>query len=124
MKKNLLLAITALLLTFANIAVAFGAVSLPDDLHPEYAPVAKVTGNVADYGNYFLQLTAGGLLYLAAPVAVLFIAIGGFRYVISHGDQNQMEGAKKTLEWAIIGLVIIILAWAIVRAVIGAITSV
>lgn len=117
---------------FATIAVTFvllattfltasAQVQLNPDLHPDYAPVVSLgtQAGPADYGNYFLQLIAGGLLYLAGPIAILVIAIAGLRYVTSHGEQNAMEGAKKTLEFAIIGLIVIMLSYAAVRAVIG-----
>jgi hypothetical protein len=41
--------------------------------------------------------------------------------VISHGDQTQMENAKKTITMAIVGLLIIIVSYAIVRNVINVI---
>jgi len=120
MKKLFASIITGFVLMAGIIPVASAAgVQIDPNLHPEYAPVVIISGGTeADYGNYFLQLIAGGLLYLAGPVAILFIAFSGFQYVTSHGDQNALESAKKTLEWAIIGLVVIILAYAIVRVVI------
>lgn len=118
MKK--LLTIIGILITLGTTApAAMAAVELDPNLHPEYAPVVVLKGgNEADYGNYFLQLIAGGLLYLAGPTAILIIAISGLRYVTSHGDENAMEGAKKTLEWAIIGLIVIILSYSVIRVVI------
>ncbi len=119
MKK--LLATTGLLFTLllAAAPLASAQVEINPDLHPVYAPIVVIPkGNAATYGNYYLQLIAGGLLYLAGPVAILIIATAGLRYVTSHGDQNALEGAKKTLEWAIIGLIVIIFAYAIVRVVI------
>ena len=96
------------------------AISLPEEFHPVYAPVVTIEGgDETSYGNYFLQLLAGSLIYLAAPTAVLIIAIGGLRYVTSHGDQTQMDGAKNTLKWATVGLIVIILSFAIVRGVIS-----
>lgn len=120
--------ITTILFLFAvmsaTIPSAIAAVQIDPQLHPEYAPVVVIKGGTeADYGNYFLQLIAGGLLYLAAPTAVLFIAVSGLRYVTSHGDENAMEGAKKTLTWAVIGLVVVIGAWAIVRIIIDTLVS-
>ena len=125
MKK--LLTTIGLIFTLMTIVmpIASARMGLPDELHPDYAPVVKLqkteAGGPADeaaYGNYFLQLIAGGLLYFAAPVTVLIIAVGGLRYVTSHGKQENIEGAKKTLEWAIIGLIIVMLSFAIVRVVI------
>lgn len=57
------------------------------------------------------------ILGISAAVAVLMIVIGGFRYIISAGDEKQSGAAKKTIINAVIGLVIIILAFAIVSVV-------
>lgn len=55
----------------------------------------------------------------AGSVAVIFIMIGGFRYVTSGGNEEQSEAGRKTLTTSVIGLVIIILAATIVRIVVS-----
>jgi len=57
------------------------------------------------------------LLPIVGLIAVLFIIIGGFRYITSAGNEEQAEGAKKTLTNAIIGLVIVILSYVIVAVI-------
>lgn len=57
------------------------------------------------------------MLLLAGSIAVIFIMIGGFRYLTSAGNEEQSEQGKKTLTTAVIGLVAIILAGVIVRIV-------
>jgi len=49
-------------------------------------------------------------LAFAGAVAVLFIVIGGVSYLTAFGNQEKAEQGKKTLTWAIIGLVFIFLA--------------
>ena len=46
-----------------------------------------------------------------------FLIIGGFKYVTSHGNEEQMEAAKKTVKAAIVGIVIIVMSYAIVAVV-------
>ncbi len=55
------------------------------------------------------------LSVVVGAVAVLMIIIGGFRYIVSGGDQNGVSGAKNTILYALIGLVIVIFAQVIVR---------
>lgn len=55
------------------------------------------------------------LLVIAGILAVLFIIIGGIRYILAHGNEEQAEAAKGTITHAVIGLVIIILSFVIVR---------
>src|SRR3989344_148682 len=54
------------------------------------------------------------LLYFAGAVAVVFLVIGGYQYVTSRGNEEAMEKAKKTITSAVIGIVIIVMAFAIV----------
>lgn len=75
------------------------------------------------FGSYILQMLAGGLITLAAPVAIIIIAASGLMAVISRGNQATMDKAKKTLTWAIIGLVVIIFSWVITRGVIDLVIS-
>ena len=58
------------------------------------------------------------ILYASGGAAVLFLVIGGIRYISSFGDQERMDGAKKTIKYAVIGLLAVILSFAIVTNVI------
>src|SRR5947209_5410765 len=48
-------------------------------------------------------------------VAVIMIMIGGFHYVTSGGSQEKVKKAKETLLYAIIGIIIVVLAQTIVK---------
>lgn len=63
------------------------------------------------------------LLAIAGLVAVIFLIVGGFRYIISGGNEETAETAKKTIINAIIGVVVIILAFVIVRVIANALVS-
>jgi hypothetical protein len=56
---------------------------------------------------------------LIGIVAVIMIIVGGFRYITSGGDSGRVGGAKNTLIYAIIGLVIVALAQIIVHFVLN-----
>lgn len=47
-------------------------------------------------------------------LAVLFIVIGGYRYITSSGDDKKAAQGKKTIQWALIGLAVALSAYAIV----------
>ncbi len=78
-----------------------------------------VAGSTNDYGVY--DGTAANVLkeafnlvyYIAGAIAVIMIIVGGLNYVTSSGDPGRMTKAKNTLLYAVIGLVVIIAAWAI-----------
>ena len=50
---------------------------------------------------------------------MIMLIIGGFRYVVSQGDQQQVQSAKNTILYAVVGIVVAILAYAAVNFVIG-----
>ncbi len=63
------------------------------------------------------------ILYIVGIIAVVMLIIGGIKYVISGGDSKKVTDAKNTVLYAIIGLVIAFLAFAIVNFVISALPS-
>jgi hypothetical protein len=60
---------------------------------------------------------------VVGAVSVIMIIIGGFRYIISNGDSNGVSGAKNTILYAIVGLVIVLFAQVIVRFVLTRVTT-
>lgn len=62
-------------------------------------------------------------LALAGLVAVLFLIIGGFRYITAAGNEEAGASAKKIITQAIIGIVIIILSFVIVRVISNALLT-
>lgn len=57
------------------------------------------------------------LIILSGTVAVFLILFGGIKFLTSSGDQQKVESAKKTITWAIIGLVVVLLSFMIVNIV-------
>ena len=70
----------------------------------------------------FKQVT-NTVLYIVGIIAVLMLIIGGIKYVVSGGDAKKVTDAKNTVLYAIIGLVICFLAFAIVNFVISALPT-
>lgn len=54
------------------------------------------------------------ILSFMALIAVIVIVIAGIRLVVSQGEEQEKDKAKKTIFYAIIGLIVILLAQAIV----------
>lgn len=55
------------------------------------------------------------MLFLIGMIAVLMIVIAGFRFVTSNGDSNTVSSAKNTIIYAVIGIVVAVMAYAIVN---------
>lgn len=62
------------------------------------------------FGNLILWA-----LIFAGIAALVFIIFSGIKFITSSGDQKQVEGARKILTYAIAGLVLILLSFAILR---------
>ncbi len=62
------------------------------------------------------------LLFIIGAISVIMLIIGGVRYTISGGDSGNVTAAKNTIMYALIGLLVAFLAFAIVNWVLGAIT--
>lgn len=55
------------------------------------------------------------LLSVAGTLAVLFLIIGGYQYITSLGNPEQISKAKSSITYSIIGLIIVILSYVIVK---------
>ena len=67
-----------------------------------------------------LQTIINVALGLIGFVAVVMIIFGGFQYITSSGDAAKVTKAKNTIMYGVIGLVIALLAFAIVNFVLQA----
>lgn len=59
------------------------------------------------------------MLFIIGAIAVIMIIYGGIRYTTSAGDSSHVKAAKDTILYAVVGLVVAILAYAIVNFVVG-----
>ncbi len=105
MKKKL----TAGLLTAAGLALPLAAlaVSFEDPSKSLGLGTADLKDTVINIINWVL-----GLLGI---IAVIMILIGGFQWMTAAGNEEKVEKSKKVISAAIVGLIIILLAWAIVN---------
>ena len=55
------------------------------------------------------------LLFIIGAVAVIMLIIGGIRYTVSGGDSGAVTSAKNTILYAVVGIIVAILAYAIVN---------
>lgn len=74
----------------------------------------KVAANDATWGNI-----VSGVFVFTGAWATLFLVIGAIRYAASAGDQGLITKAKDTILYAIIGLVVSILAFTGVQFILG-----
>ena len=121
------------LLVVPMLALAFGVVAAPaayagadcDVSSPTLSGGAdcaqgdEVPTDLVGDGGIF-QTVTNVLLFIIGAIAVIMLIIGGIRYTTSNGDSNQVSAAKNTILYAIIGIIVAILAYAAVNFVIAA----
>jgi cbb3-type cytochrome oxidase subunit 3 len=119
MKK--VLSFFSLFLVFSLIAAPVLAQDLGEDLLNEFqgeagigdASIAEVTGSVVK-----------AILSVLGLVALIIFIIAGFQWMTSGGNKEKIQGAQKLMGAAVIGLIIIIIAWAAAHFVVNALTDV
>ncbi len=53
----------------------------------------------------------------AGLICVIFIIIGGYMWMSAAGDPSRVKTAQNTLTWAIIGLIVVLLAVAVIEVI-------
>lgn len=104
------------------LAMVFAAVS-PVSL-PVYADAKDEVKKGADMTNSggsakqdlpdIITTIINVMLFIAGALAVIMIIYGGIRYITAHGDEKQVKVAKDTIVYSVVGLIIAILAYALV----------
>ncbi|MBU2509264.1 MAG: hypothetical protein ABII13_04495 [Patescibacteria group bacterium] len=104
-------------------SLALPAVALAQDgLTAEDVGVTAI-GSEIKLGAGDVRQTAARIINVALGflgiVAVIIVLIGGFKYMVSGGNDEKTGDAKKLIVSGIIGLAIILSAWAITSFVIS-----
>lgn len=123
-KHNLfaLLAVPALALSVAAL-IAPSALAADCSVSGGIAGAAQCTKSDSQSATLFgdggvFKTITNVLLFIIGAVSVIMLIIGGIRYTISGGDQAAVTAAKNTILYAIVGVVVAILAYAAVNFVI------
>lgn len=66
-----------------------------------------------------LKLGINAFSLIIGVTAVIMIMVGGMKYVLSNGDSGNVNSAKNTILYALIGLVVVALAQIVVRYVLN-----
>ena len=101
------------------IPTASAALITPGDVPGE---IAAATGGEGSIRALALKIVNYFLTFLGI-VAVMMIIFGGVTYVTAGGKQESVDNAKKIIMYALVGIIIILLSFAIVNTVLGAATG-
>ena len=124
MRKVLRLILPILVCGAIVVAGAVNATSvMAEGVDTSGLEAVKCDGCPEDLYVVFKNIT-NTVLYIVGIVAVIMLIIGGIRYIVSGGDAKKVTDAKNTILYAIIGLIICFLAFAIVNFVIKSIPGI
>ena len=73
--------------------------------------------------NTVIKTIVNTLIFVIGIVAVIMIILGGISYATSQGDPTKVKKGKDTVLYGVIGLVIALLAYAIVNFVLNALNN-
>jgi len=99
-------------------------IAFADLINPSDQPdvLRSATGGEGSIRELALRIVNYFLTFLGI-VAVMMIIFGGVTYVTAAGKQESLDNAKKIILYAILGILVILLAFAIVNTVLGAATG-
>ena len=103
----------------AFVPVSVGAVNAINDVckaaKAAGEPEPTVCQGKDDDTRTLVKTVINTLLYIIGILAVIMVVIGGFMYTLSTGDSANVTKAKNTIVYALVGLVVAFLAYAIVN---------
>lgn len=113
------LLVTALMVGALSIVQFLPIASAATLIDPNENPVGENTGNEGSLRVLVLRIVNYFLGFLGL-LAVIMVIVGGVMYVTAAGKDEQTGKAKKVIMFALVGIIIILLSFAIVNTIIGA----
>ena len=107
MKKSLYILLSAILVSLPTLSYA---ATLTNPLG---------TTNVRTVIGRLIQAILG----VTGSIALLMFVYGGFLWLISAGRPEEVKKGKEAMKWAALGLIVIVGAYTIVRAIVSALES-
>ena len=133
MIKNLLLTILAAVLFTFCVDGAFAAIQLDDNLRPNNLPTFEAQEAVnsdtpESAATQTLIMFVGNLisqaLLFVGALTIIFLIVAGTNYIFAMGKDERIEKGKRGIFWALVGLLVVMLSYAIVQGVLQIILQV
>lgn len=117
----------------ANTLKAFAAIQLDETFRPENLPTYELAeptdpDNPETAATYTISLFIGKLvskaLLFVGALAIFFLILSGANYIFAFGKDERIEKGKRGIFWSLMGLIVILLSYAIVQGIIQLILKV
>lgn len=119
--KQLLLGLAVVVGISAMQVASAAAVNVfkPCEGNADSAVCKSAAGETQDSASGMITIVINTLLFVLGIISVIMIVIGGIRYTTSGGDPSGLKTARDTIIYSVVGLVVAIMAYAIVNFVVG-----
>jgi len=129
-KKSIMITIASLTLLAPGLVPSLAAVATADTISQSLCQGTNIASSGSNSTDCTTNAGNGSLKSLATQVvnvfsiivgvvAVIMVIYGGFKYITSGGEAGNVSGAKNTLIYAVVGLIIVALAQFIVHFVLS-----
>lgn len=118
---GLLLGVGLMVAPFASVTSASVASELKDGANS--TTKADADGKRGPTLQEQIQNVTNVLLFIIGAVAVIVIIFAGIKFTTADGDASKIKSARDTILYAVVGVIIAIIAYAIVYWVVGSFTS-
>jgi len=91
-------------------SVAVVGLTLPTVVFVQFKnPLKSDLSSVAGFTEAFLKAA----VFILFPIAVVFVVYSGFLFVAAQGNSEELAKAKRNFFWTIIGVALLLGAWAL-----------
>ena len=94
-----------------------GSVSAQVSKGIDTATTSEMKGKSIDGDGGLIKTVVNVLLWAVGILSVIMIIFSGLRYITSAGDASKTKSAQSTLTYSVVGLIVAIMAYAIVNMV-------
>jgi hypothetical protein len=108
------LIVFVVLVMFSASAMAFDVLNEACSGGAGDSPMCQDSGTEVYGEQGVLTRIAQLIIQIVGAASIIMIIVGGFKYVVSNGDQGKVASAKSTVIYALIGLVVAVLSQAII----------
>jgi len=107
---------------------AFAVIQLDDALRPDSLPTIEASEAVDSAHPetaatrtviLFVGKIISQILLFTASATIIFLIIAGGNYIFAFGKDQRIEAGKRGLTWSLVGLIMILLSYAIVQGIIS-----
>lgn len=120
--KNTVIFSLIFAIVFSCLALGITALAQGPDIGINYATNLNLAGTNQDPRDAAVNIVRYLMTFLGI-IAVVVILFGGFKWMTAGGNEDRVADAKKLIVAGIIGLIIVLAAFAIVQFVVGTTTN-